>query len=469
MTDRRRMPALRHSAAGRDRGGAAGGGQRVLLAASAGSPARRWAAWLALAAVAVSLACSGGPEAGPPSDAGSDLRLEDLAPLHRGRDYFTLRERLEEPSPDEPPGVRLLRAATAHAFNDPERSNRLLEPLLSAGTALSDSLRYEARRLRARNLVRLYRYAEAGDAFRTLVSEAPPFVDSAQVADHRNWLRMTSALEDVPPQRVAARSATTLPEVGRTHVEVAIGDSVRDYAIDTGANLSVLIRSEAEGLGLEIREAGAEILTSTDVTVKADMAVADRVRLGGIELENVVFLVLPDAALTFPGIVVRGILGFPIVEALGEVRFRPEGGIEVPGEVPRREARNLSLHDLTPYVRVGYRGDALLCSLDTGSMRTWFWEPFYRRYRARVEAQGTADTLSATGAGGTRRVPGYRLEGVTLSVAGRPATVPEAHVYTTALGRSESSNVVHCNLGRDVLSSHGGYTLNFRSMSLLLD
>ena len=436
--------------------------------AATGWPAGRWAGWLALAAVAVSLACSGGRDAAPTPDDGSDVRAEELVRLHQARDYFTLRERLGVPSADEPPGVRVLRAATAHAFNDLERSNRLLEPLLAEETSLSDSLRYEARRLRARNLVRLYRYAEAGDAFGTLASEAPAFVDSARVADHRNWLRMTSALEDVPPQRVAARSATTLPEVGRTHVEVTIGDSVRDYAIDTGANLSVLIRSEAEGLGLEIREAGAEVLTATDVTVTADLAVADRVRLGGIELRNVVFLVLPDEALTFPNIVIRGILGFPIVEALGEVRFRPEGGIEVPGEVPAREVRNLALHELTPYVRVGYRGDDLLCSLDTGSMRTWFWQPFFRRYRARVEAEGTADTLSSTGAGGTRRVPGYRMEGVTLTVAGRPSAVPEAHVYTTDLGRSESSNVLHCNLGRDVLSSHGGYTLNFRSMSLLL-
>lgn len=222
-------------------------------------------------------------------------------------------------------------------------------------------------------------------------------MDSAEVADDRNLLRATRTLTDVPPQRVDARAATTLPEVGRTHVELTIGDSVRGYAIDTGANFSVLIRSEAEGLGLEVREAG----------------------------------------------------------------------LEVPAEVPRREVHNLALHELTPYVRVGHGEEELLCVLDTGNLETHLYEPYYRRHRARIESAGVRDTFRSGGAGGVAEIPGYRLRDVTLRVGGRRVTLDEVQVWTRSI-REETSNVLDCNLARDVLSAHGPYTINFRSMSLLL-
>jgi len=394
--------------------------------------------------------------------------MSELVRLYRTRDYFTLREHLRELPNGGAPQMQVLRAGTAHAFNELERSDELLEAVLAKASPLSDSLRYEARLIHARNLLRRYRYAEAAAVYEELASAPPRFVDSADAADHRNMARAARALEDVPPQEVVARSATVLPEVGRTHVEVTIGDSVRDYAIDTGADFSVLIRSEAEALGLEIRDAGVELGSSTERTVTADLAVAEGVRLGSIDLRNVVFLVLPDEAMTFPGIVVRGLIGFPVVEALGEMTFRSDGSIEIPATVPRHQVQNLALHDLAPYVQVGYGDDELLCVLDTGNLQTHFYEPFFRRYRSQIEEKAVADTFRTGGAGGFSELPGYRLRKVSLQVGGRRVSLEEAAVYTKPI-RRESSNVVDCNLARDALSSHGSYTLNFRSMSLVLD
>lgn len=54
--------------------------------------------------------------------------------------------------------------------------------------------------------------------------------------------------------------------------------------------------------------------TSTGSRVTADVAVAPRVRLGQVELANVVFLVLPDEALTFgPTFRIPGLIGFPVI------------------------------------------------------------------------------------------------------------------------------------------------------------
>lgn len=394
----------------------------------------------------------------------------ELARLHAERDYFTLRERLGEPAADEPAGIRLLRAAAAHAFNDLERSDSLLAPLLAAGAPVGDSLRYEARRIHARNLLRRHRYAEAGEVFARLASEAPGRVDSVELEDFRQARALGRVLADVPPQRVVERSASTLRRVGRGEVEVTIGDSARRHGIDTGANLSLMVRSEAEALGLDVRPAGIEIGTATDLRVEADVAVAERVRIGGHELRHVVYLVVPDEMFTFPGhgLVLRGLVGFPVAEALGELRYRGRDSIEVPAEPPNRRLRNLALHDYSPYVRVGYGDDWLVCLLDTGNGETHFYEPFYRRYRARIEAEGVRDTMRMGGAGGTRDLPSYRIDDVRLRVGDRAVPLPTAHVLTEPLTRSEAEAVLDCNLGRDVLGSRGGYTVNFRSMSVLL-
>lgn len=63
-------------------------------------------------------------------------------------------------------------------------------------------------------------------------------------------------------------------------------------------------------------------------------------------------------------------------------------------------------------------------------------------------------------------IPSYRLEDVALRVADRIVVLPDVGVSTEPIWRS---NVVECVLGRDVLDSRGGYTLNFRTMSALLE
>lgn len=396
----------------------------------------------------------------------------ELVRLYEREDYFTLRERLGDRTPDEPPGLRVLRAAVADAFNDPERSNELLAPLLEEdegpGVAVPDSLRFEARRIRLRNLLRLHRYAGARDVVDRLLEAPPAFVDSVELADLRNTRRLTGALADVPPQRTVARAATVLRPVGRGQVSVSVGDSVRHYALDTGANLSVLIRSEAEALGLKIREADLDVGSSTDLRIRADMAVADRVSVGGLELRNVVFLVVPDEVFTFGDFVIRGLVGFPVAEAAGELRFRSDGSIEIPAEVPARGERNLALDDLTPLVRVEWEGEELVCVLDTGANRSVFYEPFYRAHREWIESAGTPDTMQVGGAGGVRELPSYRLEDVTLRIGGKPVTLPEVHVHTGSLERRPEDDTRDCNVGQDVLSRFDGYVLNFRSMSMLL-
>ena len=364
------------------------------------------------------------------------------------------------------PTHRFYTALLDHGFNRLEASSLKLEALLSDGQ-LDPALHGRALTLARDNYLRLHRYAEAADMGRQALE-----LSTEDEENSLNTLRMLEALSDVPPQQVMIGGSSFIKldtdALEGTHIPVSVEGQERNYLFDTGANLSVLMRSEAEVLGLKIRAVGIDVGNSSGGDVQADLAVADRVVIGNIEYRHVVFLVFPDELLSFPGVGVeiRGIVGFPVMEAMGEVRFRGET-IEIPADPPRRAVQNLFFEQLEPLVLVGYGNDTLLCRLDTGANVTDFYEPFYRRYREAVEAAGEKNTITTAGVGQERRIDAYTLSEIELQVGEATVKVQRPDVYSTRLG-DEEDNYLDCNLGQDVLQRFAEYVINFRSMSFVL-
>jgi hypothetical protein len=388
----------------------------------------------------------------------------ELMHLYERADYFALRAALDTLPELEGPRMRLLRAVAAHAFNDPIQSNRELLELGDGVGRLPDSLRVEAYRLRYRNHLRLYEYAAAAEAARDLLEL--PAVDSAARAEVENEARVAQALAGAPPQRVIRRGTSEIHRLPNTRVPVQIGDSKRGYVLDTGANLSVMMRSEAEALGLEVREADVEVGTSTGSRVMADLAVAPRVRLGEVELANVAFLVLPDEALTLGDFRIPGLIGFPVIDALGEVEFRRGGVLRIPAEVPERDIQNLAMRFLMPLVRVEILDQKAVCELDTGAQQSVLFRSFFEQNRAWIEAKGHADTVRTAGVGGERRIPAYVLSDVRVVMGDTAVTLPRLPAYTEPLATTPEHSS-DCRLGTDVLNAFEGYLINLQSMTLL--
>lgn len=393
-----------------------------------------------------------------------DRIIAELEELYEQAEYFQLRTALDTLPELEGPRVRLLRAEVAHAFNDPARSNRELLGLEEDLHHLTDAMQVEAYRLRFRNHLRLYEYAAAAEAARRLLML--PEADSAVRSDVENDARVAEALLDTPPQRVVRRGASEIQRRPNGRIPVQVGGSARAYALDTGANLSVLMRSEAEALGLEVRTVGVKVGTSTGSRVTADVAVAPRVRLGRVELANVVFLVLPDEALTFGEFRIPGLIGFPVVDALGEVEFRRGGVVRIPAEVPERGVRNLAMEFLEPLVQVEVLDHEAVCTLDTGASDSALFLPFYEQFRARIEVEGRADTIRTAGVGGERQVPAYMLSDARVIVGDTVVILPRLPVYTESVA-VDPETARDCGLGLDVLNALGGYLINLRSMTIL--
>ncbi|HEU5211010.1 MAG TPA: pepsin/retropepsin-like aspartic protease family protein [Longimicrobiales bacterium] len=391
--------------------------------------------------------------------------VRQLVEMYERRDYFGLRTALEQQPTLDDARVTLLRAIVAHAFNDPIESNRQLDLLGPGLDGINGSMRAVAHRLRYRNHFRLHEYAAAAAAAEHFF--ALENLDSLLRAETENELRIARALADVAPQRVVRRTSTSIPRGRYARVPVVIGDSLRSYMFDTGANLSVMRRSEAESLGLEIRHADVEIGTSTGKRFVADVTVAPRLRLGGIEIENVAFLVAPDEVLgRDPQFSIPGILGFPVLDALGEVEFRRNGVMHIPNRVPSYDVHNLALRFLMPVVQLEVLNEQVVCDLDTGATHSALFLRFYERMKTRIQDEGRPDTVRIAGVAGDRLVPAWVLDNVTLTLGETSARLFNMPAYTVAVD-SLIERGSDCRLGLDVLSGFNGYIVNLRSMSLL--
>ena len=85
---------------------------------------------------------------------------------------------------------------------------------------------------------------------------------------------------------------------GHYPVEARIEGRRIDFIVDTGASLVILRESDAAQIGVRpMRSDYTAIVSTANGQIKAARASLDRVEVGGITVENVQALVLPDEAL----------------------------------------------------------------------------------------------------------------------------------------------------------------------------
>ena len=397
---------------------------------------------------------------------GSELTLAEVARLRRTRSYFMLRDRLAQARDTAAPAARYARAIIEHAMNRPASSNAALARLRQT-PALSDSVAGDAWELEISNDLRLADYAAGARATDSLLS-GRFILDSLRAFDVRNTQRIFHVLAGTPSQTMTADGPSEI-KISEGHVPMIINGSAREYVFDTGANMSTIMRSEAIALGLRIVPAGIDVGSSTSVRVTADLGVADSVRIGAMHFHDVVFLVLDDALLTFPGgFRLPGIIGFPVIEQMGEIRMKGRSLLSVPAVPTLRTEGNLLLDELTLLTPVQWDRRPLLCRLDTGAEHTQVYERFYRSYRGAIDAASDTGTRKFGGAGGVVTTPVRVVRGARLVAGDTVATLNTLDVLIHSIARDETEDYLDCNLGHDVFDQFDEMIVNFRDMAWLL-
>jgi predicted aspartyl protease len=395
-----------------------------------------------------------------------------LAHLEASGDVFALRDRLAARPDVAGPELAFYRAVVAHAFNRPAESRAAAAAFLASHPADHDRRARRARELIATALVREGRYGAAATAIEDVLAHHAQELDARQLANHRNDLAIWRALRDAPVQTVSATAASHLAMhrdvANLLRVSAVIGAVTTEVVVDTGANLSVVTRSLAGRAGLAIIDANIQVDALTGTTVPADLAVVPEIVLGNHRVRNVVVLVFDDAALAFPtaSYAIDGILGFPVLEALGELRLHGDRELELPTAPTPRTAGNLALSDLKLLVQIHHRTDALVARLDTGAGSIALLTPWFTRYRAEIEAaRYPRRAFSLGGAGGVRTLQGYLVPSVTLRIADHEVTLRDVQLLTEHVATDDDAVA---NLGQDLLQQFGTVIIDFASMALEL-
>lgn len=388
----------------------------------------------------------------------------DYARLYANRDFFGLRAALASDKSPASEQKRFYSAAMFTAFNQPAEANRLIDALLvkNIDTALMPDLLM----MRMENDRRLFDYDGALDAERTLVDLYERTGD-ARLKDAQNTLKLLAAMSDAKPQQTVRRgdSHIILAADGKDRwcIPVTVGTDDPCYILDSGANYSVLIRSEAERLGLKVIPAGVDVGSSTSSRVTADVAVAPLVLLGNLEYHDVVFLVMPDSAFSFRGFQIPGILGFQVFAGMGAVTTTRDHVVDVPKDVPTKRLDNIAFDGGDLLTQVLVDGQPVLCRLDTGAEHTVFYKPYYDAHKEEVDKAGKSRAARTGSAGGVRTYLSYRLPQLSLTLAGRDVTLKKVDIYTEKV---VPQDYLMCNLGLDALKSFKSYTINLKAMSL---
>jgi aspartyl protease len=380
---------------------------------------------------------------------------------------FQLRETLQRPGSNE--SVLLLyRGLTASRFGQEPDGIKHLRKFLATHPARE--LEQEAYEELASAQLRLGHYGETARALAEALRRMRENDDDR--ADTENDHRLYESLKDVPPPTVKFGQDTPVEAkfnaIGSWNVPLEVNGRAAEWIFDTGANLSTLTESEAARIGLQVRESTAYVKGSTDVKNAVRLAVAPDLRFGRARLKNVVFLVIPDESLYIGPLKyqIRGILGFPVLRALGQVGISAQGQVRIGGsESSAGGSPNLFFDDLRPILELRHGDHRLEMFVDTGANASSGY-PSFRAALTKDEIAKLKTQHDQTGGAGGAVTRTVEIASTTrLEILSRPADLKQLTLLRTE--PAAKSRYLDGVIGMDALL--GGFTLDFRAMQLRLE
>lgn len=388
----------------------------------------------------------------------------------REKDYFKLNQLLEKSGEAISLEKRnYFSAFVASAFNQPEQAIVLTNQLLEKKTPfVEDSTRVALLMLQRDNYFKTFHYQKAAVVGKELVAKYQTILGN-QLHDVQNTLLIHQALANTPPQQIRIQPDSLRwrrNRIGLVEIPIQINKQPKNIIFDTRAHLSTVTKSFAKQIGLTILPVTYEESSGiTGKTFKSELGIADSLYIGHILIKNVVFQVLPDEILYFPPIhfQIQGILGFPVITALNQVRFIKDGRLLI-GEKPvKMFFRNLAFDRSTTVISLRCNEDTLNYHFDTGATGTEFYSNYFDKYKARILKQGVPRQIESGGAGGMAQRGVYTLPLVNLYIGSKKATLKDITVHTTP---SYKGQPYYGNIGQDVINQFDEMTLNFKDMYL---
>lgn len=331
----------------------------------------------------------------------------------------------------------------------------------------SDSLWFQVYKVKEDNAVKTYDYKTAKATAQTMLQQYKYLLSPDGQDDLKNSLRMWTALEHTAPQRVVINGTNKLKikkdKAGLNNLLAVVDKDSADFIFDTGANMSTISLSTAKRLHMQIIPADVEVGAITGASVKAQLGVCKQFKLGKIEINNAVFLVLADSALAFPQInyKIEGILGYPVISALKEVQLTQDGYLIVPEqETAIHSTPNMAIDRLSPLIFI----DGKHYTFDTGADETFLYNKFFEANKEEIAANYKPVHIRFGGAGGKTEQEAYKIKH-HFNIMEKDVVLDSVPVLKDKI----SNEMVYGNIGQDIIRQFKTMTINFDKMFIKFD
>jgi len=401
--------------------------------------------------------------------------LKHLNELVDTQNYFKLKEDFVTHKNKLTKGHALYyEAIVLNVFNNSSESNTVIHELLKLKTSeLTDTMLNKLYNIKLLNHINQYEYNEAASASEYIQKNYGQINDSSEVATLENEIKIWKSLKNTPKQEIIRNSDISFPlvkdKVGLFNIDVSINKETKNFVFDTGANFSVIKRSLVEEFRLTYIDSDFYVTAFTGKKIDSDIAIADELTIGGIIYKNVVFLVLNDADISFPQLdySINGIIGFPVIEAMDEIRISKNNTVFIPENPIDYNQNNFALDGLRPIIAVKYKKDRLCFGFDTGARESTLYAPFYEKYRNEIEDNYEVETFKSSSAGGVLEFEGYIVKNISLSVAESNASLKNLQLHKDNIGKS--GNNFHGNFGQDYIKQFDEMIISFKHSSVIFN
>ncbi|MGL5785421.1 MAG: retropepsin-like aspartic protease family protein [Bacteroidales bacterium] len=361
-----------------------------------------------------------------------------------------------------------------NAFGKLKKSDHLINQILSeCHSTMPDSMKYLLYELLIDNYTKESEYSKALSYYKKLNSVTDDSITISKRSSYQNMIQLYEAMADLPPLKVNKNNKEhyiPLHRNGMGHyvVPVTINENSENFVFDSGANMNVLTRSMAKKMNVQIFDQHqVDVGTSTDHTIQAQIGFSPSVKIGDLELENAVFLILPDELLNFSAVnyKINGIIGYPVMREMEEMIIGKEGLLYLPSSPTVSNVNNIFMDGLSPILFSEFNNKPIQLLFDTGSTGSQLFRDFYVDNSKEVEANGEKTDISIGGAGGITRVNCYAWKDFPLKIANQLISIPLVHIITDELGNNKK--VVDGVVGQNVADQFDEMVLNLKDMYLI--
>lgn len=376
------------------------------------------------------------------------------------------------------------KAMIANDFNNPAEACEAIDSLVEnhqdeIGLGNTINMLY----LKAANMAKEGRYAEASQVLTNVVDKLSPHVDKSSLSHFSEKAAEYAELAkfpivngiDIPSSGTSIPFCLdTIQANGKTTVRMFIDATINGQSLrvqfDTGAGTNVI--SEATAKRLNLRPLGAEGTMRGVGNTKGRKAIAERLQLGGLEMRNVPFIVA-DIRSGVDSIDNRyfksldAVIGVEVINAAKEMRldFKHKRIVipACPSPMEKTDKHNLAIGRAGFFqIEATINGVKHPAGLDTGASASVLNGAYFKENEKWITANCKEDSVREAGAGGIRMSKAYRMENVPVAVGQYTHVFP--HLLAATTEDENMPDLRFANLGIDFFLPTGEVLINTKDM-----